>query len=124
MTEETPAPVLPSSRSLILVLGGIAMMSGLLVVLTYQLTLPRITYNQQMALEKAIFAVLPEATVKSNYLLDESGLALLSDEDFANANVFAGYDGDGELTGLAMEASARGYQDVVTILYGYSLESE
>lgn len=126
MTEQTPTatPAMPSSRNLILVLGGIAMMSGLLVVLTYQLTLPRITYNQQMALEKAIFTVLPEATVKSNYLLDESGLVLLSDENFADANVFAGYNEDGELTGLAMEASARGYQDVVTILYGYSLESE
>ena len=129
MTEQTPtatpaAPAMPSSRNLILVLGGIAMMSGLLVVMTYQLTLPRITYNQQMALEKAIFTVLPEATVKSNYLLDESGLVLLSDEDFADANVFAGYNEDGVLTGLAMEASARGYQDVVTILYGYSLESE
>ena len=126
MTEETitPAPTMPSSRSLILVLGGIAMVSGLLVVLTYQLTLPRITHNQQMALERAIFTVLPEATVKSNYLLDESGLAPLSDDDFAKANVFAGYNEDGELTGLAMEASARGYQDVVTILYGYSLKSE
>jgi electron transport complex protein RnfG len=126
MTEHTPTapPAMPSSRNLILVLGGIAMMSGLLVVLTYQLTLPRITYNQQMALERAIFTVLPDATVKSNYLLDESGLVLLSDDEFANANVFAGYNEDGELTGLAMEASARGYQDVVTILYGYSLESE
>ncbi len=126
MTEQTPTatPAMPSSSNLILVLGGIAMMSGLLVVLTYQLTLPRITYNQQMALEKAIFTVLPEATAKSNYLLDESGLVLLSDDDFADANVFAGYNEDGELTGLAMEASARGYQDVVTILYGYSLDSE
>ena len=115
---------MPSSRSLILVLGGIAMMSGLLVVLTYQLTLPRITLNQQRDLERAIFTVLPEATVKSNYLLDESGLAPLSDDDFAKANVFAGYNEEGELTGLAMEASARGYQDVVTILYGYSLKSE
>jgi len=115
---------MPSSRSLILVLGGIAMVSGLLVVLTYQLTLPRITLNKQRALERAIFTVLPEATAKSNYLLDESGLAPLSDDDFAKANVFAGYNEDGELTGLAMEASARGYQDVVTVLYGYSLKSE
>jgi electron transport complex protein RnfG len=126
MTEETKiiAPAMPTSRRLIMVLGGIAMVSGLLVVLTYQLTLSRITLNQQMALERAIFAVLPEATVKTNYLLDESGLALLPADDFAKANLFAGYNEDGQLTGLAMEASARGYQDVVTILYGYSLESE
>jgi len=126
MTDETPPPAAATSnsRNLILVLGIISMMSGLLVVLTYQLTLPRIIHNQQMALERAIFTVLPEATTKTNYHLDDSGLVLLPEEDFANANVFAGYNEAGELTGLAIEASARGYQDVVTILYGYSPERE
>ena len=100
------------------------MLSGLLVVMTSQLTLPRITLNKQRALERAIFAVLPEATTRTNYHLDESGMELLPEEAFAEANVFAGYDKDGNLAGLAMEASARGYQDVVTILFGYSLESE
>jgi electron transport complex protein RnfG len=104
-------------------LGLIAMMSGLLVVLAFQLTAPRIALNKQRALEKAIFTVLPQASVRKNYKLDESGLVPLPDEAIAEANVFAGYDEDGKLAGLAMEAAARGYQDVVTILYGYSLES-
>ena len=126
MSEETPTstPQLPKSRKLIITLAGIAMMSGLLVVLTFQLTLPRITQNRKNALEKAIFTVLPEAVARTNYLLDESGLSELPDEDFAKANVFAGYDANGKLSGLAMEASARGYQDVVKILYGYSPETE
>ena len=126
MSEETltSTPQLPKSRKLIITLAGIAMMSGLLVVLTFQLTLPRITQNRKNALEKAIFTVLPDAVARTNYLLDESGLAELPDEDFAKANVFAGYDSNGKLSGLAMEASARGYQDVVKILYGYSPETE
>lgn len=127
MTEEAKiptTPALPSSWSLILTLGLIAMMSGLFVVLAFQLTLPRITLNRQKAMEKAIFAVLPDATSRTNLLLDENGLTLLPDEAFAEANVFAGYDADGNLSGLAMEASSRGYQDVVKILYGYSVESE
>jgi len=115
---------MPKSRTLIMTLGGIAMISGLLVVMTAQLTLPRITLNKQRALEKAIFSVLPEATSRTNYLLDESGLTLLPEEAFADANVFAGYDAEGNLSGLAMEASARGYQDIVKILFGYSLKSE
>ena len=104
-------------------LGLIAMVSGLLVVLAFQLTAPRIALNKQRALEKAIFSVLPEASISKNYKLDENGLSLLPDEAIAEANVFAGYDAEGKLSGLAMEASSRGYQDIVTILYGYSLES-
>ena len=126
MSEETlpGTPQLPKSRVLITTLGGIAMMSGLLVVLTFQFTLPRITKNKLEALEKAVFTVLPQAETKTNYLLNETGLIELPDEDFARANVFAGYNDTGQLTGLAMEASAQGYQDVVRILYGYSPETE
>jgi len=100
------------------------MMSGLLVVFTFQLTEPRIEKNKQEALEKAVFTVLPDATSRINYLLDENGLTELADADFAKANVFAGYGDDGKLAGLAMEGSARGYQDVVSVLYGYSPEKQ
>lgn len=116
-------PTMPSSGRLIFSLGLIAMMSGLLVVMAFQLTAPRIAMNKQRALEKAIFTVLPQATASRNYKLDENGLVALPDDAIAEANVFAGYDAEGQLTGLAMEASARGYQDVVTTLYGYSVES-
>jgi electron transport complex protein RnfG len=119
-----PQPAMPSSANLIMALGLIAMMSGLLVVLAFQLTAPRIAANKQRALEKAIFTVLPSATSSKNYKLDENGLTQLPDDAIAVANVFAGYDADGNLAGLAMESSARGYQDVVKVLYGYSLESE
>jgi electron transport complex protein RnfG len=118
------APPLPSSGSLIATLGGIAMISGLLVVLAFQLTLPRIMENKRVALEKAVFAVIPGATVKSNYFLNAEGLAPLPDESAGNANLFAGYDADGKLVGLAMEASSRGYQDVVRLLYGYNPTSQ
>ena len=118
-----PAPAVPSSTRLIVSLGLIAMMSGFLVVLTFQLTAQRIATNQQRALEKAIFTVLPQATVSKNYKLTESGLTLLPDDAIAEANLYAGYTPEGKLAGLAMEAAARGYQDVVRILYGYSPEN-
>jgi electron transport complex protein RnfG len=38
--------------------------------------------------------------------------------------VYAGYDESGKLVGLALEAAAQGYQDVVRTLYGYSPECE
>lgn len=115
---------MPSSTRLIVSLGLIAMISGLFIVLSVQLTQERIAFNKQQALEKAIFAVLPEATQTLKYRLDESGLEKLPPDKGAEANLYAGYAADGTLAGLAMEGSARGYQDVVTVLYGYSLEKQ
>lgn len=120
-------PAMPSSTNLILVLVMIAMMSGFLVVLTDQLTADRIAANEQAALERAIFTVLPEATQSRSYVLSAEGLSLLAEgEKISNDKqaVYAGYDDEGNITGLAMVAAARGYQDVVKTLYGYSLETE
>ena len=125
MSRIPPSPEAPTAKStnLIVTLAVIAMLSGLLVVMTFQLTAPRIALNKQRALEKAVFTVLPQASVKKNFRVDESGITALPDDDVTHANVIAGYDETGELSGIAMEASARGYQDV-TILYGYSIDSE
>lgn len=123
-TPQMPAPATPGSASLILTLGIIAMMSGLLVVTTYQLTKPVIAANRQAALEKAVFSVIPEAASKVNFQLTEEGLIRLEEDEMGKANLFAGYDGTGKLVGIAMEGEARGYQDVVRILFGYSPESE
>jgi Na+-translocating ferredoxin:NAD+ oxidoreductase subunit G len=122
MSEETPAvpaPVLPSSSKLITALGAIAMISGLLVAVTYQFTAPIIKVNQQKALERAIFQVLPEAVTSANFRLEGNELTALTTEQFADANVFVGYDAERALVGVALEGSARGYQDVVRILYAY-----
>jgi len=123
-TSTLPQPEMPSSLRLIATLGLISMISGLLIVLTFQFTKPIIAQNEQDAMGKAVFTVLPDAVTRVNYRLDENGLVQLEDSQFAEANVFAGYDENGELTGLAMEAGARGYADIVKVLYGYSLESE
>ncbi len=128
MSEETfnNQPSMPSSKALILTLGMIAMMSGLLVVLTYQLTKPIIEKNKQEALQKAITSVLPDAAVSKSYQLDENGLTLLEEGQTANDEknaVYAGYDAAGNLSGLAMVSSARGYQDIVKVLYGYNLNT-
>ena len=113
-----------SSMKLIVSLVLIAMTSGLLVALTYQATKPRIAYNKQKALEKAIFSVLPSASEHLNLRLTADNLEVLPAERSSEANLFAGYDTSGKLVGLAMEASSRGYQDVVKVLYAYSPESE
>lgn len=120
----TPAPETPSSLRLILTLGLISMISGLFIVLTYQFTLPIIEKNKQEALENAVSSVLPDVVNRNYYLLEESGMTQLETSASAQANVIAGYNEDGKLTGLAMKGDARGYQDVVVVLYGYDPAKE
>ncbi|MEX0322186.1 MAG: RnfABCDGE type electron transport complex subunit G [Puniceicoccaceae bacterium] len=129
MSEETTniQPSTPSSMTLILTLGIIAMVSGLLVVLTDQLTKDRIARLEKEALERAITSVLPEAVTSQSYQLNEDGLLLLEDGQSADAEkntLYAGYDANGKLSGLAMISSARGYAGIVKVLYGYNPESQ
>ncbi len=122
-TEQTaPAPVPPSSIAMIRTLGGIAMLSGFLVVLVYQLTLPAILENQRRAIERAVFLVVPGAVSRVDFQLTADGLRPVvegeADDPDAIA-VYAGFDADSRLKGVALEAAAPGYQDVIKLLYGY-----
>jgi len=109
-------------------LGGIAMISGFLVVFVYQITFDRIAENRRLALEQAIFQVIPgldrASATRISFHLDAEGLRRLDEGSSADANLYAVYRGDRELAGVAMEAAAQGYQDVVRTLYGYSLDCE
>ncbi len=101
------APVFPMYRALV----GVGMMCGLLIAVVYSGTLPIIERNKAEALEKAVFAVLPGAARRETIELD-------------GGEVHAGFNVDGKLVGVAIEASSMGYADLVTLLYGYSPEDE
>lgn len=124
MNTSTPAPVATaqaSSSRMIAVLGSIAMLSGFLVVLTYQLTFARIGHNRQQLIERAIFQVLPGASQQRDFLVDENGIRPGS-EGGSGIRIYAAYRDDGRLKGIAAEAGAQGYQDIVRILYGYDVD--
>jgi len=114
-----PPPPTPPSMRLIATLGLIAMFSGLAIVLVYQITFEPIARNRREALEKAVFDVLPNAVQRVNYRVDQDGLTRVEGNEVASANAYAGYTEDGRLVGLALPASARGYADVIRVLYGY-----
>jgi electron transport complex protein RnfG len=101
-------------------LGGIAMLSGLLVVLVYQFTLPIIAENQRIATEKAVFRVVPGAVAKRDFVVEAGALVSSSAaEDDAGEKVYAAYDGEGRLLGIAFSGAAPGYQDTIKFLFGY-----
>ncbi len=115
---------MPSPFRLIATLGLIAMLSGFVIVLVYQITAEPIARNQREALERAVFTVLPGAESRALFRADETGITLLTDEELAQANVFAGYDNQGQLVGVALTGSARGYGGEVRVLYGYDPAAE
>lgn len=121
----------PGPGKIIKVLGGVAMLSGLLVVLTYQLTLPTIMENRRIAREAAVKDVIPGAATFIEFILSErEGLIRVKADGSTKVpegvvdSVYAGYDETGKFIGVALEAGAQGYQDVVKTLYGYSSDCE
>jgi electron transport complex protein RnfG len=115
---------MPSPFRLVLTLALIAMLSGVTVVFAYQVTLEPIARNHRLALERAVFDVLPGAVDRANFLIEGEDMTRLADDEGDRANAYAGYDEQGNLIGVAMEGSARGYADTIRVLYGYSLEDE
>jgi electron transport complex protein RnfG len=100
-------------------LWSIAMLSGLLVVLVYQWTRPIIAENQRVATEKAVFTVVPGATQRVDFILGDAGVIPAHAETGEGETVYAAFDAQGGLKGIALAAGAQGYQDVVRLLYGY-----
>lgn len=110
----------PSSMKMLRAMVGIGILCALMIVLTFQGTLPRIERLRAEALEKAIFKVIPGSTTKKTFKLDENNNFVESGAEDKDAQlVYAGYDDNGELAGIAVPASGMGFADVLRILYGY-----
>ncbi|MFQ5445556.1 MAG: FMN-binding protein [Saprospiraceae bacterium] len=119
----TPAPA--SSLKMFRAMVGIGLFCALLIVLTFQGTLPRIERLKAEALEKAIFQVIPGMVTKKTFRLDENNrFTEVGGEVKEGQLVYAGYDENGKLLGIAVEASGMGFADVLQVLYGYDIEKQ
>ena len=121
MSEQTPGPGV-SSAVMIRTLAGVAAISGFLIVLVFQATAGRIADNKQRFLEQAIDKVIPGVVTRSAFAMEADGFVLIEggDAPIQAPRAYAGYNEAGELAGVALEAAAQGYQDVVRVLYGYA----
>lgn len=115
------ATVFQMYRSLV----GVGILCGLLIVSVYEWTKPIIAENRRIALQEAVFTVIPDAESSVTFRRTESGnFEVLKDPKASGDLVYAGYDESKKLVGVALEARGMGYADVITILYGYSLEAD
>jgi electron transport complex protein RnfG len=99
-------------------LGGIATISGLLVVLAYKITLPYIEENQRRATETAVFEILPQAKQQLGFVITDNGLVPVK-PGVTGETIYAGYDATGKLQGVALNGAGQGYGDLIRILYAY-----
>lgn len=126
MSEEhaSPAPVehgpTTTSAAMIGTLGLVATLCGVLIVSAYQGTLEAVTANKRIALERAVFRVIPGSASMKEFFASPSGV-VPADAAEAEGGVrfYATYDAAGTLKGVAAEAGAMGYADVVRVLYAY-----
>jgi Na+-translocating ferredoxin:NAD+ oxidoreductase subunit G len=122
MTSAPPAVAknLPSWRliSLMTAAGAVA---GLLIVSVYQLTLPRIQHHQGEVMAAAISEVLKApARLDTLYLVKGALTKRVSDPSARGLErVFLGYDAAGRKIGFALSAIGNGFQEPVTVMFGY-----
>ncbi|MGE8356612.1 MAG: FMN-binding protein [Microvirgula sp.] len=105
-----------SSQRMILVLGGIALLCGMLIVMADELSRPYAAANRRHATETLARRVVPAsaATIRP-YVLTDGQLLADTSPDRQGQRLLAAYDA----VGIAAEAAARGYADQVQLVYGY-----
>ncbi len=114
-----------NSTKMLRAMVGVGIMSALLIVLTFELTLPRVQRLKAEALEKAIFSVLPGTVRIEAFRINGNGqLIELENGDASGSAIYAGYDENKKLVGYAVEAAGQGYADIIRILYGYDPEEQ
>jgi electron transport complex protein RnfG len=95
---------------MVIVLSLVAIISGLVLVLTFKWTEPTINQIAKANQKRAILEVLPEA---KRYT-----------EMKNNENIFIGYDGEGNKVGIAFIAEGGGFQGDIKMMVGMDVENE
>ena len=124
LIEKQSAPQ-ANSFHMIRSLGGVGIVCSLLIVFVYQYTKPIIEAKKALALEKAIYQVLPGTTNKVTFDLQaDNSFVKIEGQGASGQRIFAGFNDQGQLVGFAIEASGNGFQDLIKLIYGYSHEKQ
>ena len=116
-----PPPSVPAWR-LLVTLGGSGALAGLLIVVGFSKSLPRIEANKSAALALAVTEVLKSpARYDTLYLVDN---ALTRELPAGRApkgieKIYRGYDSTGTPTGYAIATVGNGFQDEISLIFGY-----
>ncbi|HZD04224.1 MAG TPA: FMN-binding protein, partial [Longimicrobiales bacterium] len=117
-----PGHVDVSSFRLVSTLALAGALAGLVIVLVYQWTQPRILAHQAEVLRQAIYEVLggPDH-YETAFLVDGSFTTRPAPaaDTAALDRVYVGYDQAGSPVGVAVAAAEPGFQDLIHLIFGY-----
>jgi electron transport complex protein RnfG len=120
-----PAPHTSAAIPMMKVLGTVSLLCGILIVATQIATLGRITHNKEMVLRESIEQLLPGIQKQITYGIEPSGnLKILPGLEGEGHRFFAGYDASGNLLGIVIETSDRGYADLISAMYAYDPDKQ
>lgn len=112
----------PGSFRLVATLALTGLLSGLVLVGIYLVTQPRILRNQAEALYAAVYRVLPGTQEIRTFVVRDGKLVVYESPDGnlpEEQAVYAGHRGNGSLVGYAVPGEGAGFQDTITLIYGY-----
>lgn len=110
---------------MIRMLGIVSLICGVLIVATHINTLSRIRHNLEIMMRESVAQLLPGIQKQVIYGIQPSGdLTVLSGVEGDGPRLFAGYDGAGKFLGIVIEASDRGYADVISAMYVYAPDKQ
>lgn len=122
----TPLPVVEQppvqSWRLLATLGGAGALAGLLIVLAYTWTLPRIEQHRASVLRGAIEEVLRQPERADTLYLHQGALVGTLPAGVSGATlerVYRGYASGGRPVGYAITASEPGFADQIGLIFGY-----
>ena len=110
------------SWKLLAMMTGAGAIAGLLIVSAYTATLPRIEQHQGELMQAAINEVLEAPASYDTLYLYKNALtkAVPAGTDTKKLDkVYLGHDAGGKRIGFAVSAAENGFQDLVTLMFGY-----
>jgi Na+-translocating ferredoxin:NAD+ oxidoreductase subunit G len=116
VTKEVP------SWRLVAMMTAAGALAGLLIVTAFQLTLPRIQHHQGEVMQLAIQEVLKSPARFDTLYLQNGALVKRLPAGVSQKGIekiYLGYDASGKRTGFAISAAENGFQDLVTLMFGY-----
>lgn len=121
---DTPQPEqaeVPASR-LLATLGVAGVVAGLIIVMVFRGTQPRIQAYKDRMLQEAVQEVLKGPSTYDTLFVRDGRLTEELPEGSdprAHQQVYRGFAEDGDLMGYAMAAGEPGFQDIVRIIFGF-----
>ncbi len=126
MNAEATLPQTTPAAAMVRTLGLISAICGLIIVAAYQGTYDAVQENKRIAVERAVFKVIPAAKSIAEYVATAAGevekLGAGGTVPAGAVKFYAGYDAAGKLAGIAAEGGAKGYADTVRILFAWDPE--